>query len=75
MVASDEHARGQDCAPQEAVALIKPSLVREVASHTTMGVAVVFAFAFLVTHITALGIATLINYSPDPDAAMRGRSD
>jgi hypothetical protein len=35
-----------------------------------MGVAVGLAFAFLVTHITALGIAALINYSLAPDAAM-----
>jgi hypothetical protein len=51
-------------------ALIKPSLLLEVGSHAAMGVAVGLAFAFLVTHITALGIATLINYSPTPDAAM-----
>jgi hypothetical protein len=50
--------------------LIKPSLLLEVASHTAMGVAVGLAFAFLVTHVTALGIATLINYSPAPHAAM-----
>lgn len=35
-----------------------------------MGVAVGLAFAFLVTHITAFGIATLINYSPTPDVVM-----
>jgi hypothetical protein len=51
-------------------ALIRPSLLLEIASHTAMGVAVGLAFAFLVTHITALGIATLINYSPAPDATM-----
>jgi hypothetical protein len=56
--------------PKKRSALIKPSLLLEVASHTAMGVAVGLAFAFLVTHITALGIATLINYSPAPDAAM-----
>jgi hypothetical protein len=48
----------------------KPSLLLEVSSHTAMGVAVDLAFAFLVTHITALGIATLISYSPAPDAVM-----
>jgi hypothetical protein len=42
----------------------------EATSHTAMGVAVGLAFAFLVTHITALGIATLINYSLAPDAVM-----
>ena len=51
-------------------ALIKPSLVLEVISHTAMGVAVGLAFAFLATHITALGIATLINCGPAPDVVM-----
>ena len=32
--------------------------------------AVGLAFAFLATHIAALGIATLINYSPTPDVVM-----
>jgi hypothetical protein len=56
--------------PKKRSALIKPSLLLEVVSHTAMGVAVGLAFAFLVTHVTALGIATLINYSPAPDSAM-----
>jgi hypothetical protein len=56
--------------PKKQSVLIKPSLLLEVASHTAMGVAVGLAFAFLVTHITALGIATLIDHSPAPDAAM-----
>src|SRR6266478_3870362 len=51
-------------------ALIEPSLLLEAASHTAMGIAVGLAFAFLATHITALGIATLINYSPTPDVVM-----
>ena len=42
------------------VALIKSTLL-EVASHTAKGVAVGLAFAFILTHITALGIATAIN--------------
>lgn len=50
--------------------LIKPSVLLEVASHTAMGVAVGLAFAFLATHITVLGIATLISYSRAPDTAM-----
>ena len=49
---------------------IKPSLLLEVAGHAAMGVAVGLAFAFLATHITALGIATLINYSQARDAIM-----
>jgi hypothetical protein len=56
--------------PKKRSALIKPSLLLEATSHTAMGVAVGLAFAFLVTHITALGIATWINYSPAPDAIM-----
>jgi hypothetical protein len=35
-----------------------------------MGIAAGLAFAFLATHITALGIATLINDSPTPDVVM-----
>jgi len=35
-----------------------------------MGIAVGLAFAFLATHITALGIATLIKDSPTPDVVM-----
>src|ERR1700758_1649766 len=56
--------------PKKPSALIKLSLLLEVACHTVMGIAVGLAFAFLATHITALGIATLINYSPTPDAVM-----
>src|SRR6202023_221665 len=56
--------------PKKRSALIKPSLLLEAPSHTAMGIAVGLAFAFLATHITALGIATLINYSPAPDAVM-----
>ena len=56
--------------PKKRSALIKPSLLMEATSHTAMGVAVGLAFAFLVTHITALGIATLINYSSASDAVM-----
>ena len=56
--------------PKKPSALIKLSLLLEVACHTVMGIAVGLAFAFLATHITALGIATLINYSLAPDAAV-----
>ena len=56
--------------PKKPSALIKLSLLLEVACHTVMGIAVGLAFAFLATHITALGIATLINYSPTPDVVM-----
>jgi hypothetical protein len=55
--------------PKKRSALIKPLLL-EATSHTAMGIAVGLAFAFLATHITALGIATLINYSPTPDVVM-----
>jgi hypothetical protein len=53
--------------PNKRSALIEPSLLLEVSSHTAMGIAVGLAFAFVATHITALGIATLINESPTPD--------
>ena len=56
--------------PKKRSALINPSLLLEVSSHTAMGIAVGLAFAFLSTHITALGIATLINESPTPDVVM-----
>jgi hypothetical protein len=56
--------------PKKRPALTKPSLLLEVASHAAMGVAVGLAFAFLLTHITALGIATLIDHSPIPVSAM-----
>ena len=56
--------------PKKRSALIKPSLLLEVSSHTAMGIAVGLAFAFLATHISALGIATLINESPTPDVVM-----
>jgi hypothetical protein len=56
--------------PKKRSTLIKPSVLLEATSHTAMGVAVGLAFAFIVTHITALGIATLIDCSPTPDAVM-----
>jgi hypothetical protein len=56
--------------PKQQSALIKPSLLLEATSHTAMGIAAGLAFAFLATHITALGTATLINYSPTLDVVM-----
>jgi hypothetical protein len=56
--------------PKKRSALIKPSLLLEISSHTAMGIAVGLAFSFLATHITVLGIATLINESPTPDVVM-----
>ena len=56
--------------PKKRSALIKPSLLLEAASHTAMGIALGLAFAFLATHITALGIGTLIDDSPTPDVVM-----
>jgi hypothetical protein len=50
-------------------ALIK-SVLLEVVGHMAMGVAVGLAFAFILTHITAFGIATSISLSPAPDALM-----
>jgi hypothetical protein len=57
--------------PNKRSALIKPSLLLEVSSHTAMGIAVGLAFAFVATHVSALGIATLINESPTPDVVMK----
>jgi hypothetical protein len=51
-------------------ALRKPSVLLETASNMAMGVAMGLAFALVLTHITALGIATLIDQSPAPDTAM-----
>jgi hypothetical protein len=56
--------------PKKRSTLVKPSLLMEATSHTAMGVSVGLAFASLVTHITALGIANLINYSPAPGAVI-----
>jgi hypothetical protein len=56
--------------PKKRPASIKPSLLLEIASHTTMGVAVGLGFAFLATHVSGFGVATLISYSRVPDAVM-----
>ena len=56
--------------PKKRSALIKPSLLLEATSHTAMGTAVGLGFAVLATHITAVGIATLINYSRTSDVVM-----
>jgi hypothetical protein len=56
--------------PKKRFALIKRSLLLEVASHAAMGIAVGLAFALLVAHFVPLG-ATLINSSPDPAATLR----
>jgi flagellar motor component MotA len=53
--------------PKKRSALIKATLLLELAGHAAMGVAVGLAFAFVVTHITASDI-TLINHSPTPAA-------
>jgi hypothetical protein len=51
-------------------ALRKPPVLLEIASNMAMGVAMGLAFALVLTHITALAIATLIDQSPDPDTTM-----
>ena len=56
--------------PEKRSALIKPSLLLEAASHTAMGIAIGLGFAFLATHLTPFGVATLINHSPTPHAVM-----
>jgi hypothetical protein len=54
--------------PKKWSPLIRVSLLLELAGHAAMGVAVGLAFAFIVTHVTASDIATLINHSPTPAA-------
>jgi hypothetical protein len=56
--------------PKKRSLLIKPGALVGLAAHGTMGVAVGLAFAFLVTHIAALDIGTLINYSANPTATL-----
>jgi hypothetical protein len=56
--------------PRKLSALLKPSLLLELASNSAMGIASGLAFAFLVTHIGALGFATLMSYSPNPPATL-----
>jgi hypothetical protein len=48
-------------------ALLSPSILLGVASHTVMGIALGLGFAFVLTHITALGIVALINLSAAPE--------
>jgi hypothetical protein len=51
-------------------ALLTPSLVLEVASHTVMGVALGLGFAFALTHFAPFGVLTLIDHSAAPDDAV-----
>jgi uncharacterized membrane protein YjfL (UPF0719 family) len=51
-------------------ALIKASLLLELAGHGVMGVAMGLAFAFLLTHVTPSSVAALIRHSTDPAAAL-----
>ena len=54
------------------LALLTPAIVLAVASHLAMGVALGLGFAFIVTHIAALGVGALIDLSADPENIMRG---
>jgi len=45
--------------------LLTPSILLEVATHMAMGVALGLAFAFILTHIAALGVDALIALSPE----------
>src|SRR5947209_8581170 len=56
--------------PKKRPALITPSLLLELAGHAAMGVASGLAFAFLVTHLDALGFEKLISYSTNPSATL-----
>jgi len=54
--------------PKKRPLLMKATLLLDLAGHAAMGVAVGLAFAFIVTHIAASDIATLINHSATPAA-------
>ena len=56
--------------PRKRAAFIEPSFLVELASDAAMGVAVGLAFAFLVTHIDSLGIASLMRHSTNPSATL-----
>jgi hypothetical protein len=56
--------------PKKRSVLITPALLLELASHAAMGIAVGLAFAFMVTHIPALGISNLMRYSASPTATL-----
>ena len=51
-------------------ALPATSVLLEVAGHTAMGVAFGLGFAFVVTHVTQLGIVAYIEHDVDPRNAM-----
>jgi len=51
-------------------ALLDPSVLLELASHTAMGIAVGLAFAFVLTLIDAFGVMAQINHSADPRTTM-----
>ena len=53
------------------LALLTPSILLEVASHMAMGVALGLGFAFILTHIAALGVGALIALSADPEDTMQ----
>lgn len=52
-------------------ALLTPSILLGVASHTVMGVALGLGFAFILTHIAAFGVRALIDLSADPQNTTR----
>jgi hypothetical protein len=53
------------------LALLNLSILLEIASHAAMGVALGLGFAFILTHIAALGIVALINVSGAPEDILR----
>jgi hypothetical protein len=53
------------------LALLKPSILLEIASHAAMGVSLGLGFAFILTHIAALGIVALISLSAAPEDTLR----
>jgi hypothetical protein len=51
-------------------AWLQPSVLLGLAGHTTMGIALGLAFAFVLTVIDAFGVMALIDHSADPKTTM-----
>jgi hypothetical protein len=56
--------------PKRPLALLKPSGLLGLASHTAMGIALGLAFAFVLSFADAFGIMGLIAHSADPRTTM-----
>ena len=56
--------------PKRPLALLKPSVLLGLASHTAMGIALGLAFALVLSFADAFGIMGLIAHSADPRTTM-----